>query len=404
MVSATTLDRPSAAGAWRHDLPALRAAGLGLREPRVSEAAHLASVFGPEVATVLGVEAPATADEWAHFVAHVRADRHAGHTACFVVEHDGESGLSGIVLLQRLVPQSRVATASLFLPPSWYASGIAPRAVGLALDFAVSVAGVARIEGRAATQDELDMMLGLGAVEEGILRAARPVPGGFADLALWSVLSSDRAGTADAQGRTPASTATDADRETPAPETSRPSPWTTTLPVLKGPMVTLREVDLLDAPVLLNALSPDDVAISFEPAPKTRDDMRRYIAWVQLQRSLGRAAGFAIVPRGSRHAAGLLQVRRADTAGAIAEWGIVIADRYRGTGVAADAVRLMAAFSFETLGVHRLEARSSGIDPRSVGLMRKVGAVREARLRQSFVHDGEIRDDDLWAILKSDWR
>jgi RimJ/RimL family protein N-acetyltransferase len=64
----------------------------------------------------------------------------------------------------------------------------------------------------------------------------------------------------------------------------------------------------------------------------------------------------------------------------------------------------MAGFAFETIGVDRLEARASVIDPRSVGLLRKIGAVREARLRRSFVRGDLALDDDLWAILKADWR
>jgi RimJ/RimL family protein N-acetyltransferase len=64
----------------------------------------------------------------------------------------------------------------------------------------------------------------------------------------------------------------------------------------------------------------------------------------------------------------------------------------------------MAGFAFDTLGVHRLEVRASGIDPRSVRLLPKIGAVREAHLRQSFAHGSGVVDDDLWAIIASDWR
>jgi RimJ/RimL family protein N-acetyltransferase len=154
----------------------------------------------------------------------------------------------------------------------------------------------------------------------------------------------------------------------------------------------------------LAALEPADIEIAIEPAPKTADEFRRYIAWARLQRSTGRAAGFAIVPRGTCHAAGLIQVRRDDPSGVTAEWGIVLASHYRGTGAALDATQLMAGFAFGTLGAHRLEARTSGIDPRSIGLIHKTGAVREARLRQSFVRGSEVLDDHLWAILRRDWR
>jgi RimJ/RimL family protein N-acetyltransferase len=180
--------------------------------------------------------------------------------------------------------------------------------------------------------------------------------------------------------------------------------WTTDLATLKSPLVTLREIDLLDAPVLLGALDRADLEASIEPAPTTRQELRRYIAWVHLQRAIGRAAGFAVVPRGTRHAAGLIQVRLVAPFGGVAEWGVVVAPRLRGSGVASEAARLLVEFAFDVLGVERLEARASGIDPSSIPLLRKLGAVREAHLRRSFVRGDQVLDDDLWTILKSDWR
>jgi len=176
------------------------------------------------------------------------------------------------------------------------------------------------------------------------------------------------------------------------------------VPVLKGSRVTLREVDLLDASVLWNALDPDDVETAIEPAPKSIHQFRRYLAWVQLQRTQGRAVGFAIVPRGTRHAAGLVQVRLDRPGGRIAEWGAIVASRLRGQGAGGDAARLLAGFAFDTLGVVRLESRASGIDPSSISLLRKLGAVREAHLRSSFVRGSEVLDDDLWTIIRGDWR
>ncbi|MCU0250392.1 MAG: GNAT family N-acetyltransferase [Vicinamibacterales bacterium] len=185
-------------------------------------------------------------------------------------------------------------------------------------------------------------------------------------------------------------------------DVKRPA-WTLRLPTLEGSLVTLREIDTDDVPALLDSLEPADIEVAFEPAPTTPGEFRRYVSWVRSRRTEGRAAGFAIVPRGAGQAVGLLQVGRTDVPGAVAEWGIVLARRHRGTGAAFEAARLMAGFAFETLGVHRLETRASRISPGSISLLRKLGAVHEAHLRQSFVHGSEVVDDDLWAILKSDW-
>jgi len=317
----------------------------------------------------------------------------------------GSEGIAGLVLLERLAPSSRVTTVSfVFSEPQWQ-TDLPAASVACALAFAFHAVGVSRVEGRVLPTREFDLVRGLGAVPEGVLRESRPVSAGFANEFMWSVLATewDQLGhrlrnepvqVEDAQPMADGSAEGDDDR--PA--------WAAALPTLEGSVVTLREIEPADAEVLLDTLDPADIEISIEPAPRSPEDFRRYIAWVRDQRTAGRAAGFAIVPRSTGRAAGLVQVRRTDASGTAAEWGAVLASGHRGTGAAADAVRLMAGFAFERLGVHRLEVRASGIDPRSVRLLPKIGAVREARLRKSFARGDEVTDDDLWVIVKTDWQ
>ena len=65
---------------------------------------------------------------------------------------------------------------------------------------------------------------------------------------------------------------------------------------------------------------------------------------------------------------------------------------------------LVLEFAFETLGVHRLEARSVVRNGRGNGALRKVGAVQEGLLRKSFLRNGEYLDQVLYAIVEDDWR
>jgi RimJ/RimL family protein N-acetyltransferase len=389
---------------WRRSLPDLVCADFRLREPRLNDAAQLAAAFG--AAPTLGVARPGSSDGWLHFVASARTGRAEGHTACFAMVPAGATDISGLVLLRRLAPGSRVATAAFVFATTGWPSDLPYRSLACALEFAFGTAGVDRVEGRAGSPAEREIVRRLGAVDEGVLRGSRPVADGFADQTLWSVLGRDwDAGGLDALvGPVRVEHERPASGEASTLGSDGPPGWTLRLPRLKGQRVTLREIEPPDASALMAALEPGDLEISIEPAPKTRDEFRRYISWVQAQRSAGRAAGFAIVPRGASRAAGLVQVRRDDPSGAIAEWGIVLAPSCRGTGAAVEAAQLLAGFAFETLGVQRLEARASGIDPRSTGLFRKIGAVREARLRLSFVRGNEVLDDDLWTMLRGDWR
>jgi ribosomal-protein-alanine N-acetyltransferase len=61
-------------------------------------------------------------------------------------------------------------------------------------------------------------------------------------------------------------------------------------------------------------------------------------------------------------------------------------------------------FVFETIGVHRLEARAAVPNGRGNGALQKVGAVQECVLRKSFLKDGQYLDQVLYAMLDVDWR
>jgi len=60
-------------------------------------------------------------------------------------------------------------------------------------------------------------------------------------------------------------------------------------------------------------------------------------------------------------------------------------------------------FAFDVIGVHRLEARSAVANGRGNGALRKIGAIQEGILRQSFVKGGKALDQALWAIIPADW-
>jgi RimJ/RimL family protein N-acetyltransferase len=69
-----------------------------------------------------------------------------------------------------------------------------------------------------------------------------------------------------------------------------------------------------------------------------------------------------------------------------------------------DGAELALDFAFESLGVTRLEARAAVANGRGNGALRKIGAVQEAVLRQSFLCQGNYIDQVLWSIVESDWR
>ena len=182
------------------------------------------------------------------------------------------------------------------------------------------------------------------------------------------------------------------------------SDWKQGLPVLAGGSVTLRDLRLSDAPALCAMLTTEEVARFISPPPTTVAGFERFIAWTHAERRAGRYVCFAVVPRGSDTAIGIFQVRQLDATFDTAEWGFAIGSAYWGTGMFESAAKLVLDFTFNTIGVRRLEARAAIRNGRGNGALRKIGATCEGVLRRSFLRNGEYHDQHLWSILDSDWK
>lgn len=179
--------------------------------------------------------------------------------------------------------------------------------------------------------------------------------------------------------------------------------WRKALPTLTGGRLTLRELRRTDAASLVAMLATEEVARYISPPPSTVQGFERFIDWTHRQRSAGAYVCFAVVPEGMDSAVGIFQVRQLDQAFETAEWGFALGSPFWGTGIFVEAASLTLEFAFETLGVHRLEARAAAQNGRGNGALMKLGAVREGVLRRSFLRNGVYLDQILWAIVREDW-
>jgi ribosomal-protein-alanine N-acetyltransferase len=182
------------------------------------------------------------------------------------------------------------------------------------------------------------------------------------------------------------------------------SDWQHRLPVLVGTKVALRELRLSDAPSLLAMLTTEEVMRFISPPPTTVEGFERFIAWTHRMWEAGTYACFAVTAVGCDTAIGIFQVRELIPGFETAEWGFAIGSPYWGTGMFGEGARLVMEFAFETLGVHRLEARCATKNGRGNAALQKIGAVQEGVLRKSFLRNGEYLDQALYAVVEDDWR
>ena len=182
------------------------------------------------------------------------------------------------------------------------------------------------------------------------------------------------------------------------------SDWRAQLPVLHAGGVTLREVELSDAPSLHAMLTTEEVSRFISPPPNTVEGFERFIQWTHRERASGAYVCFAVVPDGCDRAVGLFQIRQLGPSFDTAEWGFALGRAFWGTGVFAAAAPAVVDFAIDTLQVRRLEARSAVANGRGNGALQKIGAVREAVLRKAFLKEGTYHDQVLWSITADEWR
>ena len=78
------------------------------------------------------------------------------------------------------------------------------------------------------------------------------------------------------------------------------------------------------------------------------------------------------------------------------------ADRW-GQGYGTDAARLMIAFGFEDLGLHRISAAIGPDNTASIAVVEKLGMRYEGCIRDHVFTNGAWRDSRLYAVLEQDW-
>jgi [ribosomal protein S5]-alanine N-acetyltransferase len=180
--------------------------------------------------------------------------------------------------------------------------------------------------------------------------------------------------------------------------------WQSGLPVLTGALVTLRELQASDAASLHALLTTEEVARFISPPPTTVEGFEKFIGWAHSQRKAGKYTCFAVTVKGFDTAIGIFQVRDLNSGFDTAEWGFAIGSSFWGTGVFEEGATMVLDFTFDTLGVRRLEARAAVKNGRGNGALLKMGARQEGTLRQSFVKNGQYLDQGLFVILSKEWR
>ncbi len=77
---------------------------------------------------------------------------------------------------------------------------------------------------------------------------------------------------------------------------------------------------------------------------------------------------------------------------------------YLGRGLGTEVTRLVLAYGFEVMCLHRIDVRVLSFNERAIACYRKSGFVEDGRERESALVGGEWYDDLIMSILESEYR
>lgn len=86
-----------------------------------------------------------------------------------------------------------------------------------------------------------------------------------------------------------------------------------------------------------------------------------------------------------------------------AEIGYDLHPAYWRQGIMTEALKAIIDYGFDKMALNRVTLLAFSFNKPSVALAKSLGFVREGVFRENSYHRGEFLDDELFALLRSDW-
>lgn len=174
---------------------------------------------------------------------------------------------------------------------------------------------------------------------------------------------------------------------------------------LEGRRVTLRLPRMSDAQdVFTYARDPEVARYVLWDAHQALGDSREAIRGMMRRNRGGLPGMFVIELKAEGRVVGTIGFQAVDMENRRAEVGYSLARRLWGHGLAAEALKLLCGYAFDTLGMERLEGRHDSRNPASGRVLEKAGFTREGVEKRSVILKGERADMVWYALLKPDYK
>jgi ribosomal-protein-alanine N-acetyltransferase len=162
-----------------------------------------------------------------------------------------------------------------------------------------------------------------------------------------------------------------------------------------------------DAEAMFRNWASDPEVIRFMPydvCDTIEDTQKRITEWMRyFEETAPNSAVFAIELKNNGEVIGTIDFAETDREARSAEVGYQLGKSWWGCGYAAEALRAVIKYCFETVGLNRLWASYDSRNPASGKVMQKAGMLYEGTLRQCKIRRGELADSVRYAILADDY-
>jgi ribosomal-protein-serine acetyltransferase len=189
-----------------------------------------------------------------------------------------------------------------------------------------------------------------------------------------------------------------------------------TLRVVPGP----NELLLSDGNIGLRQFTLEDVTVLFNAVHESMAQLSAWMVWAHPKYSIedtqtfvlkcgpgwkkGEQYSFAMVDLHDGQFLGSVGLSAVNRAHGFANLGYWVRTRKTRHGVATSATRMAARFSFETLGLNRVELLVPTANVASQRVAEKAGAKREGLLRKRLQLNGIAHDAFVYSFVQEDFR
>ena len=176
------------------------------------------------------------------------------------------------------------------------------------------------------------------------------------------------------------------------------------IPTIHTDRLTLREMRRSDAKDMFEySKNPDTSKYLLWDVHKSLDFTKEFIEYVISKYKSGEYTDWAVIYKENSKMIGTVGFTKIDEENRVAEIGYVLNPEYWGMGIATEVASVAIRFAFETLNMHRVEAKFMFGNDASLAVMKKLGMKFEGYQRDLLFVKGKYRTIGTASILKNEY-